>query len=252
MKSKIDQAKFEEYLEEFGNEEEALDQLLRWKCLTDLYYLGADVLGLGRAKRMGDPLLDPKYHSWLATLLRKDEDALIKLSRGQLKTSWLLVLIVQDILRDPNERIHLYSITQDFVEGHLLLIKQHFETPLLNHLFPETVPPRPDWEKDIKNKLTLSRHKIQGQIVMGSQVEVYGVGNTITGRRATKQYFDDLIDKDTVRTPGRMESTRQWFSGAMPVLEPGGIRKMIGTPYHYQDLYYTIEKDEIFDNVYSR
>ena len=251
-KSKVDQAKFEEFLEEFKTEEEALDQLLRWKCLTDLYYLGSEVLGMGRAKRMGDPLLDPKYHNWLATLLRKDEDALVLVSRGQLKTAWLLVLIVQDLLRDPNERIHLYSITQDFVEGHLLIIKQHLETALLNHLFPETVPPRPDWEKDVRNKLTMRRVAVQGQIVMGSQVEVYGVGNTITGRRATRQYFDDLIDKDTVRTPGQMQKTRQWFSGAMPVLEPGGIRKMIGTPYHYQDLYYTIKNDEIFDNVYSR
>ena len=251
-RSKIDQAKFEEYLGEFGNEEEALDHLLRWKCLTDLYYLGSDILGMGKAMRMGSLLLDPKYHKWVADTLRKDEHSLIQLPRGHLKTAWLLVLIVQDLLRNPNERIHLYSITQDFVEGHLALIKQHLETPLLNHLFPDTVPPREEWETDIKNKLVMRRHKVPGELIMGNQVEVYGVGNTITGRRATKQYFDDLIDKDTVRTPGQLEKTRQWFSGAMPVMEPGGVRKMIGTPYHYNDLYYTIKKDEIFDKAYMR
>ena len=67
-KSKVDQAKFEEFLEEFKTEEEALDQLLRWKCLTDLYYLGSEVLGMGRAKRMGDPLLDPTHRQFITNI----------------------------------------------------------------------------------------------------------------------------------------------------------------------------------------
>ena len=167
--------------------------------------------------------------------------------------AWLIVLAVQYLLRNPNERIHIYSITQEFVETtHLVTLKQHLETPLLNKLFPDVVPPRGEWEVDVKNRLTMRRKPVQGEIVMGDQVQVYGVGNTITGKRATVQLFDDLIDKDTVRTTAQMEKTRQWFSGAMPVLEPGGIRKMIGTPYHHSDLYHTIEEDEIFDHVYTR
>ena len=250
--SPADEAKFHEFVEETGDEEKGFDQLLRWKCMTDLYYLGSEVLGMGRAMRMGDPLLDPKFHKWLADTLRKDEDALILLSRGHLKTAWLLVLVVQDLLRNPDERVHLYSITQEFVEQHLFLIKQHFETPLLNRLFPDTVPARGDWQVDTRNRLIMHRPKKHGELIMGDQIQVYGVGNTITGRRATKQYFDDLIDKFTVRTPGQLMKTRDWFSGAMPVLEPGGRRKAIGTPYHYQDLYKTIEDDGIFDKVYRR
>jgi hypothetical protein len=131
-------------------------------------------------------------------------------------------------------------------------VKQHLETPLLNHLFPDVVPVRQEWAVDVKNRLTMRRDKSKtGQIVMGDQIQVYGVGNTITGKRATRQYFDDLIDKETVRTPTQMSKTREWFSGAMPILEPGGVRKMIGTPYHYADLYHTIEEDKIFDKVYS-
>jgi len=114
------------------------------------------------------------------------------------------------------------------------------------------VPPRADWQVDVKNRLIMRRERRAGELIMGDQIQVYGVGNTITGRRATKQYFDDLIDKFTVRTPGGLRLTREWFSGAMPVLEPGGTRKMIGTPYHYSDLYKTIEDEEIFDHVYRR
>ena len=249
----IDKRKFEGYLDEYGGDEEkAIDQMMRWKALTDLYYLGSEILGMGRATREGDPLLDPKFHRRVAEMLRSDEHCLIKLSRGNLKTAWLCVLVVQDILRDPNVRVHIYSITQEFVETtHLVTIKQHLETPLLNHLFPDVVPPRAEWSVDVKNRLTMRREPKPGQIVMGDQVQVYGVGNTITGKRATRQYFDDLIDKETVRTANQMNKTREWFSGAMPILEPGGVRKMIGTPYHYNDLYHLIEEEEIFDKTYS-
>jgi len=250
--SKSDSVKYEEFVGEAG-EEKGFDLFLRWKCLTDLYFLGSEVLGMGKAKRMGDPLLDPKFHGWLCETLMKDEHALIKVARGNLKTAWLCVLAIQYLLRNPNERVHIYSITQEFVETtHLVMIKQHLETPLLNKLFPDVVPPRGEWEVDVKNRLTMRRVPVQGEVVMGDQVQVYGVGNTITGKRATVQLFDDLIDKDTVRTTAQMEKTRQWFSGAMPVLEPGGVRKMIGTPYHHSDLYHTIEEDEIFDHVYNR
>ena len=250
--SSADEVKFLEFVEQAGDEEKGFELLMRWKCLTDLYYLGSEILGMGSAKRMGDALLDPVFHGWVAETLSKDEHALMELARGHLKTAWLCVYAVQLLLRNPNERLHIYSITQDFVETtHLVTIKQHFETPLLNKIFPDTVPLREEWEVDVKNRLLMRREKVQGEIVMGDQIQVYGVGNTITGKRATVQLFDDLIDKDTVRTIAQMEKTRQWFSGAMPILEPGGIRKMIGTPYHYNDLYHVIEEDEIFDKVYK-
>ena len=229
--SSADEVKFLEFVEQAGDEEKGFELLMRWKCLTDLYYLGSEILGMGSAKRMGDALLDPVFHGWVAETLSKDEHALMELARGHLKTAWLCVYAVQLLLRNPNERLHIYSITQDFVETtHLVTIKQHFETPLLNKIFPDTVPLREEWEVDVKNRLLMRREKVQGEIVMGDQIQVYGVGNTITGKRATVQLFDDLIDKDTVRTIAQMEKTRQWFSGAMPILEPGGIRKMIGTP----------------------
>ena len=249
--SSADAVKYEEFLEQTDSVEKAEEMLMRWKCMTDLYYLGSEILGMGKALRMGDALLDPKFHRWVADTMSRDEHSLMLLARGHLKTAWLLVYAVQLLLRNPDERLHIYSITQDFVETtHLVTIKQHLETPLLQYIFKDVVPPREEWEVDVKNRLLMRREKKSGEIVMGDQIQVYGVGNTITGKRATVQLFDDLIDKDTVRTIAQMNKTRQWFSGAMPILEPGGIRKMIGTPYHYNDLYHTIEEDEIFDKTY--
>ena len=110
--SKIDDRKLEEFLDTFDTEEEAIDQFMRWKCLTDLYYLASEVLGLGRATREGDPLLDPKFHRMVCAWLEDDEHCLIKLSRGHLKTALLCAKVVQEILRDPDVRIHIYSINR--------------------------------------------------------------------------------------------------------------------------------------------
>ncbi len=92
--SEADLAKYAEFVEQVG-EEKGLELLMRWKCLTDLYYLGSEVLGMGDAKRMGSSLLDPKFHGWLAKTLSKDEHSLILVARGHLKTAWMIVYAIQ-------------------------------------------------------------------------------------------------------------------------------------------------------------
>ena len=252
--SKSDEDKFLELVEETGSEEKGLEAYMQWKCLTDLYFLMSEVLGLKDVKRMKRPLLDEQYpknkgfHKWLADVLQTQEDTLIQVPRGHLKSEVLKCAVIQALLRNPAERIALFSITQDFVEGHLRNIKLKLQTPLLQRLFSDVIPPVGDWSKNTSKFLLL---RPQGG-VQDPQISVFGVGNSVTGRRSTIQFFDDLIDKDTVKTAEAINKTREWFSGVVPTLEPGGYRKMIGTPYHHSDLYRFIEEDEIFDKVYKR
>jgi len=252
--TKVDEDKFLELVEEAGSEEKGLEAYLQWKCLTDLYFLASEVLGLKDVKRMKRPLLDEQYpgskgfHRWLAGELETEEDELIMVPRGHLKSEFLKCAVIQALLRNPAERIALFSITQDFVEGHLRNIKQKLQTPLLMRLFPETIPPVDRWEKNTAKFLLLTPQSG----AQDPQISVFGVGNSVTGRRSTIQFFDDLIDKDTVRTVEANNKTREWYSGAVPTLEPGGYRKMIGTYYHHSDLYKFIEREGIFDKVVVR
>jgi hypothetical protein len=252
--SKADKDKLIQFIEETGSEEKGYDQLVRYKCLTDLYFLGSEVLGMGAANRKGSPLLDPVFHRWLCRELSKDVmSKLIIVPRGHLKTAWVLVKVIQEILKDPNIRIHIYSITQKFVEDHhMKTIKVLLQTPYLRYLFPSIVLPRKEWETDTQKLMLMCRDTEKGQVVSGGQIEVYGSGNTVTGRRADLQIFDDILDKTTVRTEGGIISTREWFSGVQPILEPGGEQIMIGTPYHYSDLYYTVQDEELFESVIIR
>jgi len=246
-----EKAKLVEYVGEFG-EEAGVEHFMRWKCLTDLYYLGSEVLGWGEARRgkgRNNRLLDSKFHRWMCRELDREDDVLVIVARGSLKSAWIKLKIVQEILRDPMVRVGFYSITQKFVESQLRTIKRWLQTPLLMRLFPDVIGNPDEWAPNTLNQLSMVRPKDGPQ---ESQVEVFGVGNTVTGRHFDRHVFDDLVDKDTVRTVELIEKTREWFSGVQPVLEPGGRNLMIGTPYHYSDLYHTVQEEEIFDRVVVR
>ena len=63
--------------------EKAMLLWTRWKCLTDLYFLGAEVLGMkeARRKRPGGKwfyLLDDKFHGWMCNALSSNGDKIFQ------------------------------------------------------------------------------------------------------------------------------------------------------------------------------
>src|SRR5690349_10754442 len=98
---------------------------LRWKCLTDLFFLGYEILEMKSAKdKRGRRLVDPVFHGWLAGALNTTEDVMIVVARRFMKTTWIKIKALQNILRDPFVRQALYSSTSDVVEQELLSIKR--------------------------------------------------------------------------------------------------------------------------------
>jgi len=246
--TETDKVKYKELYEKAGGKEEiAYDLVLKWKCLTDLYFLGSEILGLKNEYRAKKALLDPVFHGWLARVLSLDEDKMILVARGHLKSRWVKCRIIQDILKNPNIRIGLYSITNEKAQSMLDDIKRGFSTPLLMRLFPETIPSPGKryvrWTKCNASELTIKRDLEMGNPPEENQIEAYGVGSSITGKHFDMHYYDDIIDKDTVRTTALIEKTREWFSYSQAILEPGGTETITGTFYHYADIYNTAIKE---------
>jgi hypothetical protein len=250
----VDRRKLNEYLDEFGDDE-GIDNFMRYKCRTDLYYLVSDILGWENATRgkgkKNTKLLDPRFHRWLAGKLEGDQDVLIMVPRGHLKSAFVKAKIIQEILKDPYVRIGFFSITQTFVEQQLATVKRFLRTPLLMRLFPDIIGDPDKWQKNTQNSLTMSRAE-RPDAPEGEQIRVWGVENAVTGNHTDINFYDDLVNKTTVRTVEMIEKTHEWYSGAQPILEPEGREVMIGTPYHYSDLYHSVMDDELFDHVYVR
>ena len=131
----------EAYSKEYGEGEEskkiAFRLFLRHKALTDLFFLGYEILGWKNAKLGKRQRIDPIFHKWLATKIQQAGDKLILVPRLHLKTTWVKLRIIQMLLDNPNIRIGLFSVTTTLVEDELADIKRMFIHPAIMELFPD-------------------------------------------------------------------------------------------------------------------
>jgi hypothetical protein len=250
--------KYKEFLEQTKDENEAATLWVKWKCLTDLFFLGYDILGMKEAKdKRGRALVDPVFHRWLAGVLSTNEDVMCIVPRRHMKTSWVKIKLIQNILRDPFIRQALYSSTADLLEQELASIKRMLTNPRLIQLFPEVLidpgPKGTGWQVNRANQLTVWRDP-KGSISppQECQIEVFGIGGNPIGKHFDVHIYDDLVTDKNSQTMEQLNKTREWYGYIQGVLEPGGQEIYIGTPYHYEDLTNFIRKEKIFDNIYIR
>lgn len=253
-----DKKKWREILDRTnGDREMAADVFVKWKCTTDLYFLATDILGLSQAKEGKRSRFDPRWHKWLAGRLNKNEDSLILVPRGHMKSTMLKIKVIQLILQNPMIRIGLFSRTAGLVEEQLADIKRMLATPLLRRYFPEIIPePGPKysgWHKSTQNQLTTRRNPDFGRIPQEEQIEAWGMGATITGRHYDVLVLDDIINEQSISTPEQMQKVRDYYSYLQAIKEPDGFELIVGTRYHYSDIYGVIIKENWFKNrVWTR
>lgn len=255
--TKRDNDKYREILAQANGDEKVASRLyLKWKCLTDLYFLGTEVLGLRSAKEGKRSRLDPKFHGWMAGKLNKNKDLLMLVPRDHMKSTWMKIKIIQLILQKPNIRIGLFSRTSGLVEGQLSEIKNHFMNPTLMQLFPEIIPPPgkrySGWTRSTANELTLSRSDRWGRIPQENQIEAWGAQATVTGRHYDVIIMDDIINEQSCSTPEQIQKVRDWYSYIQSIKEPHGFELIIGTRYHFNDIYGTIIENKYIKEVYTR
>lgn len=139
--------------------------------------------------------------------------------------------IIFEILRNPNIRIGLISNTQKQAEGFLKEIKNHLEgNGRLIEIFGTQVGPK--WDtKEIVVKSKDSKHK-------DSTVSCIGVGSALIGKHFDMIVMDDAVTEEASRTELQRERQRVWFYQSLaPTMEPHAELHIIGTRYHYLDLY---------------
>lgn len=252
--TKLENDKLEEFKKDTKDEDEAFQQWLKWKCLTDLYFLGTEVLGWRPVKRRDR--IDPKFHRWLCGALQKDEDKLILVPRDHLKTTWVKVRIIQKLLQNPNRVIGLISATGKLVEKETKDIKRWLCTPLLRQLFPEIIPdPGKDfrnWELSRGDEFTMRRDRTVGFVPQDPQLTGVGIGAEITGIHLTDLFMEDVVTWMNIQTAEQMDKAEQFWSYMQSIIEKGAEVTITGTFYHYLDLYNKIIKGQHIDRVYIR
>jgi phage terminase large subunit-like protein len=158
------------------------------------------------------------------------------------------------LLKDPNLRILIASKTTQNAEGFLKEIKGHFEgNERLEEIFGPYYDPRKVGKWDNREIEIVPRTKNAKE----ASITCVGVDGTIVSKHYDVMISDDLVDEDNARTEYMRDKTRTWFYQTLdPCLEPPdsnvphrGEHHMLGTKYHFDDLYGRLSEGELKGRV---
>ena len=203
---------------------------MRWMCRNDRFFLLSCVLGRADA-----------IHPWIYERCREveaDPDGHLDLwSRFHYKSTLItLAGSVQEILRDPEITIGIFSNVRPLAEKFVGQIQAELEKPSLYRLFPDILHERPPQRKWSKQTGLFVKRKSNPK---EATVEANGL---VEGQRAGPHYalriYDDVVTEESVNTPEMiLKTTKAWeLSLAMGIME-GGREWHLGTRYHPDDTY---------------
>lgn len=151
---------------------------------------------------------------------------------------------IREILTDPNVRIGIFSHTRGISKAFLRRIKITLESnELLKALFPDILYDNPSsqspkWSED--DGLVVKRQSVFNECT----VEAYGlVDGQPTSRHYSVLNYDDVVTRDSVSTPDQLAKIEDCFRLSLNLGADGGKKRIIGTIYHFADLYCKLIKE---------
>jgi phage terminase large subunit-like protein len=204
-------------------------------CRTDLFYLLCVVLGRGDIN-----------NDWLFERCREVQASpngyLDLWAREHYKSTLItFALTIQDILRDPEITVGIFSFTRPNAKQFLRQIKRELEAnERLRALFPDILwesPQReaPKWSED--DGLIVRRRGNPKE----STVEAWGL---VDGQPTSKHFrlmvYDDVVTRESVTTPEMIEKVTTAWAESRALRTDGGVARYIGTRWHQNDTYRTI------------
>jgi hypothetical protein len=143
---------------------------------------------------------------------------------------------IQEVLRNPSERVCIFSYARSPALSFLRNIKNILETSeILKACFPDVLYQDPEKEASKWSEL-------EGLIVKRtgfhkeSSFEAHGLLEGMpTGKHFSLLVFDDIVTADLVQTPDIMEKVKERVDMAINVGTADGRHRVVGTFYHHED-----------------
>ena len=162
-------------------------------------------------------------------------------------------LTIQDILRDPEITVGIFSHTRGIAKAFLRQIKQEFEgNEYLRLVYPDVLYDRPQrespkWSED--EGLIVRRRGNPKE----ATVEAWGlVDGQPTGRHFKLRVYDDTVTKESVSSPDMIKKTTDAWDLSQNLGVQGGAVRYIGTRYSLFDTYAEmIERGSVVPRIYA-
>lgn len=149
--------------------------------------------------------------------------------------------ILQQVLRDPEVTIGIFSHTKDVARKFLGQIKLEMESNVLlkrlyhDVLWAEPKKQAPVWALD--KGLCLKRQSNPKE----QTIEAHGlIDGMPTGAHFMGLVYDDVVTREAVTTATQIQKTTECFELSTNLGAHGGWRWYIGTRYHMADTYHTM------------
>jgi len=214
-----------------------LKELEAKKYLKNLYSFNFDVLGLEPVGSYSKTLRE------LSSFVEKKKNKfkLILLPRGHLKSTVITVgSTLRAIAEDKSSRTLICSATYTMATTFLNQIKK---TLSYNEKFKK-------YYGDLsKNASRWSENQIDVKEPGGSYatkeptVTVMGVDGNLVSQHYDRIILDDVVGRSNTGTKDQIDKVKLAFKDMLDLLEPGGELIVIGTRWHYDDLYGAILGD---------
>ncbi len=195
-----------------------------------------------------------KFHDKLLIDISRDFGTSIRRfwlwARGHFKTSLITEShTIYLIINNPNIRVLIVSNTLEIAKSMLKNIKGHFiQNDDFRWIFPEFCP-KANREGKIEfgttEQFTVPNRT---RFLKEYTVQCAGIGTNLTGLHFDWMKIDDLVTKDSVTNDTQIQASKDYYASLRQLYDKPTEPKedVIGTTYHFNDLYASIKKHPSF------
>jgi len=164
---------------------------------------------------------------------------LILMPRGSFKTSIVTIgFTIQLLILNPNIRVLIANERFDNAKGFLLELKGHLENnELFRGMYGDLVGKK-TWTSE---EITVSTRT---KNLKEPSVSTAGIGVVKVGMHYDIIIMDDLVSQENITTRDQMNKVVNFYRLALSLLNPGGRIIVIGTRWHFNDLYNFLLEEE--------
>jgi predicted phage terminase large subunit-like protein len=215
---------------------------IRWRCQIDSFFLGRAVCGKRFTNMLHRPLVEhlvlknPKLPIEEQSAVK---DRLTMCFRGAFKSTASILDCVQWIVDFPNDiRIVILTSTLKLAKRFIGELKQYFakaksaRPTTFQAIFPEFVV-LPE-EHGLATEFTVKNRR---STLKDPTAWAASVGSDDVGSHCDLLILDDAESADNSATAEGLETLNYKISMARMLVDPGGYRQFIGTPYAPNDAY---------------